>query len=101
MKTFSKNKIITSQLYWGIRAAWMVLALFASAMAGWGQNIIINQFNSQSEVNNYQSQQWNNSPATFALSAQFPSYGSGSSGSMEMSVLFDNTNKFGPGIVTS
>jgi hypothetical protein len=100
MKTFSKNKFILPQPYRGIRAVWIVLALFASAMAGWGQNVIIDQFNSQSEVNNYQSQGWNGSPATFALSSSFPSYGSGSSGSMQMNVTY-GPGENGPGIALS
>ena len=100
MKTFLKKNLITTQPYWGIRAVWMALALFASVVAGWGQNVIIDQFNSQSEVNNYQSQGWNGSPATFALSSQYPSYGTGSSGSMQMNVTF-GPGQNGPGIVTS
>ena len=99
MKTFPKNKIITPQPNWGIRAVGMVLALFASAMAGWGNTVIIDQFNSSGEVANYQSQGWNGSPATFAYSGLFPSYGTGSAGSMAMSVIY-GPGQNGPGIVT-
>lgn len=99
MKTLPKNKIVTPQSNWGIRAAGMVLALFASAMAGWGNTVVINQFNSSAEVSAYQSQSWNGSPATFAYSGLFPSYGSGSAGSMAMSVIYSPSQK-GPGIVT-
>ena len=98
MKTFPINEIITPLPYWSIRAVWIVLALFVSAMAGWGQNVIIDQFNSLSDVNNYQSQAWNGSPATFAYSNLFPSYGSGSSGSLQMNVTY-TASEDGPGIV--
>jgi hypothetical protein len=99
MKTFPKNKIITLQPYWGLRAVWMVLVLFASAMAGWGQNVFIDQFNSLTEVGYYQSQGWNGSPATFALSSSFPGYGSGSTGSLKMTVPFGPGGENGPGII--